>query len=136
MEARKLNWQAFPVALIVVAIYLTIGFVAHIWHPSWLIFLAIPLYHWTVDVIQNKRVKGLPTFLAVIVSLVVYLSLGFSLGLWHPTWLIFFLVPIVASLEGFFAGGIRGKIERAGHAAGEKFKKSFGVDEEDHSDIE
>ena len=134
-EQRKLNWQAFPIALIVVAIYLVIGFVGHIWHPSWLIFFAIPLYHWTVDICVNKRVKGLPTFLAVLVSLVIFLALGFTMQLWHPTWLVFLLIPITASLEVFFGGGVRGQVKKAG----DKFKEKIGIDtkeEGDHADIE
>ncbi|MBQ4443077.1 MAG: hypothetical protein II896_00255 [Clostridia bacterium] len=134
MENRKLNWQVFPIELIVLTVYLAVGFTLHLWHPTWLVFLAIPLYHWTVDIIRNKRIKGLPTFLSVWGSTVVYLAVGFSLGIWHPTWLVFMSVPIVGGLEGFFAGGIRGQINKTKDNIK---KKIIGEDKEgDHADIE
>jgi len=130
---RKLNWQAFPIALIVTSIYLVVGFVAHVWHPTWLMFFAVPMYHWTVDIIRNKRVKGLPTFLAVVASLIAFLAVGFSLNLWHPTWLVFLVVPITASLEVFFGGGVRGQVKKAG----DKIKEKIGVDNDSKNpDIE
>lgn len=134
-EQRKLNWQAFPIALIVVSIYLVVGFVAHVWHPTWLIFFAIPLYHWTVDMIKNKRIAGLPTFIAVVVSLTVFLVIGFTLKTWHPTWLVFLLIPLTGSLEFFFEGGVRGQVKKAG----DKIKEKIGIDTDDndgHADIE
>lgn len=128
----KLNWQAFPMALIVLSIFLVVGFVAHVWHPTWLIFFAIPLYHWGVDVIQHKRIKGLPVFIAVIVSLVAFLLVGFVWDIWHPTWLVFLLIPITAAMEGFLSGGIRGQVQKAG----KKIKDSiiYESDEDDDDD--
>ena len=126
----KLNWQAFPMALIVVAVYLVVGFVAHVWHPTWLIFFAIPLYHWGVDVITHKRIKGLPTFIAVAVSLTVFLIVGFVCNLWHPTWLVFLIVPITTAMQGFLAGGIRGQVKKAG----EKIKESIIYETSDDVD--
>jgi len=38
---------------------------------------------------------------ALIVT-VVYLSIGFSLKIWHPLWLIFFIIPIYYSIVGLF----------------------------------
>lgn len=139
MDFKKLNWHSFPIALIVVAIYLAVGFsVENFWHPGWLMFFAIPLYHWTVDMVKNKRIKGLPTFLALVISLSVFLIIGFTAkhmeNPWHPTWVIFFLVPITASLEFFLAGGLKGQVKKAG----EKIKKKI-LDDDDingHADIE
>lgn len=33
-----------------------------------------------------------------IIAIVVYIILGFAFNLWHPGWLLFFLVPIIATL--------------------------------------
>ena len=132
MDFKKLNWQAFPIALIVVAIYLCVGFTTGLWHPTWLIFFAIPLYHWTVDIIKNKRIKGFPTFVSVIAATIIFLGIGFGMKVWHPTWLIFLAIPITSSMEYFFAGGMRGTVKKAG----ENIKKKVFNTDEDHADIE
>ena len=106
----KLNWQTFPIELFLVVAYLLMGFLGKLWHPGWVVFLVSPLYHWVVAVITNKRIKGVPTVLSVLVSVLGFLLLGFIGNLWHPGWLIFFLIPITASLEYFFSGGLRGKV--------------------------
>ena len=136
-DKRKLNWQTFPIELIVVAVYLAIGFglkSPYRWHPTWLIFFVIPLYHWVVDMIQHKRIKGLPTFVALVVSLTVFLAVGLTVeNAWHPTWLVFFAVPIAGALEFFFAGGVRGQVQKAG----DKIKEKIGINvDDDHADIE
>lgn len=130
-KKRTLNWQAFPIALLCVAAYLLLGFLGGWWHPGWLVFLAIPLYHGMVDMIVKRRIRGIPTFLVAIVSTVVYIVLGVVLHMWHPTWLIFLAIPITASLESFFNGGVRADIKRAGDKVKGTIKKTFGNDDDD-----
>lgn len=108
----KLNWHAFPVALLVVVAYLLMGFLGNLWHPGWLVFLIIPLYHWGVDCAMHHRMRGLPTFVTAVVVFAVYLGLGFGIKMWHPTWVMFLAVPIVASFESFLQGGVKGQIKR------------------------
>jgi len=143
MDFKKLNWHAFPIALIVVAVYLAIGFSLegkseYAWHPTWLIFFAIPLYHWCVDMIKNKRVRGLPTFLSLVVSLTIFVVVGLTAknmeNPWHPTWLVFFIVPITGGLESFLAGGLKGQVKRAGEKIKNKILSDDDVD--GHADIE
>jgi hypothetical protein len=132
----KLNWHAFPIALLCVVAYLLMGFLGKLWHPGWLVFFAIPLYHWGVDCVIHRRMRGLPTFIVATVCFAVYLGLGFGLKLWHPTWVMFFAIPIVASLESFFNGGIKGQIKRKVDSAKEEIKDGFRQAGEDifHSD--
>jgi hypothetical protein len=132
MDMKKLNWQAFPIGLIVAIIYVVVGVLTGKWHPTWLIFFAIPLYHWAVDVIKNKRIKGLPTFVAVVVSLTVFLAVGFSLQKWHPAWLVFFVIPLTSALEFFFSGGVKGQVKKASV----NLKKNIMGDNSSDADIE
>lgn len=30
-----------------------------------------------------------------LICVIVYLALGFTLNIWHPTWVVFFLIPIM-----------------------------------------
>ena len=137
MDFKKLNWHAFPITLIVLGIYLAIGFSLdseYRWNPTWLIFFAIPLYHWSVDMIKHKRIKGLPTFIALVSALTVFVVVGLTTGTWHPTWLVFFAVPITGGLELFFSGGVKAQVKKAG----ENIKKKI-LDDDDiggHGDIE
>ena len=83
--------------LIVTALYLLIGFTCHIWHPTWLLFLLIPLVPIVLYGFSNikKSITSIVTFVVII----GYFILG-TFGYWHPGWIIFFLIPITAVLAG------------------------------------
>lgn len=36
-----------------------------------------------------------------IICLIIFLLLGFSFGLWHPGWMVFFLIPLMPFLVGY-----------------------------------
>ncbi|MDR1016839.1 MAG: helix-turn-helix domain-containing protein [Coriobacteriales bacterium] len=44
---------AFPYPLLVVIVYLVIGFAFGWWHPGWLLFLTVPLYYWACSVVDH-----------------------------------------------------------------------------------
>jgi len=89
----------FPVALIAVFIYVSIGVLYNIWHPTWLIFLLIPLSGGIASAIQHKSWKLLPY--PVLVT-AIYLSLGFLYSAWHPAWVLFLTIPLYYSLISYF----------------------------------
>jgi len=43
--------QAFPMAIICTTLFLYLGLCHSLWHPTWVILLAIPLYHCIVDAV-------------------------------------------------------------------------------------
>ncbi|MCK9236389.1 MAG: DUF1700 domain-containing protein [Acholeplasmataceae bacterium] len=69
--------------------FLFIGLTLDIWHPTWLIFLIIPMSGIIFNTGRKERIVALSPFVAVI----VFLSIGFFAGIWHPTWLIFLIIP-------------------------------------------
>ena len=75
----------FPVWITV--LYLVLGFVFGLWHPGWLVFLAVPIHYMHFDS-QWERLTN-----PVTVTL-IYLVLGFFFGLWHPGWLVFLAIPL------------------------------------------
>lgn len=94
------------VALLSTAAFLYIGFVMHIWHPTWLVFLSIPIVSAIVDIATCKRnLAGAVSGIVSIGCAVAYLYMGFILNLWHPGWLIFFAIPITHALIKIFTGG-------------------------------
>ena len=38
--------RAISFSLVIVLIYLAMGFIWNLWHPGWIIFLFIPIIHW------------------------------------------------------------------------------------------
>lgn len=75
--------------IMIVALYLVLGFFFHLWHPGWLLFLTIPLFYMRPQTTLQKL--GNPVMITLI-----YLVLGFFFHLWHPGWLIFLAIPAAA----------------------------------------
>lgn len=49
------NPSAFAYPVLVVAVYLTIGMFMSIWHPTWIMFLTIPIYYIIADAVRQKN---------------------------------------------------------------------------------
>lgn len=80
----------FPMALLVSAIYILMGIFLNLWHPGWLIFFAIPLWHSAVEAIVMKSVDA---FAYPVLIVLVFLCLGFFAEAWHPGWVLFLTIP-------------------------------------------
>ena len=90
-EEREKRRMSFPYPMWVTVAYLVMGFVFHMWHPGWIIFLTIPLFYLKEDERTPVRLLGNPVMVTII-----YLLLGTMCNLWHPGWLIFLLIPLLA----------------------------------------
>lgn len=85
----------FPFPLIVVAVYLFAGSVLHLWHPAWILFLLIPCYYMIAASLKAKSFKSFLFIQPVpIVIVMLFLIFGFMFHIWHPTWMLFLLIPI------------------------------------------
>ena len=94
-EIRSFNWYLFPYPVIVVAAYLAIGFLADAWHPTWLMFLTIPVYYEMVAMSKLKTFRQKANvFPYPILCAILFLCVGFDYGIWHPAWMVFLSVPI------------------------------------------
>ncbi len=98
--------KKFPFPLLLAVIYIFIGVLCHIWHPTWMIFLLIPAYYSVVAFLDHKGGGSTKTILRYFpfpsIVIVLYLCMGFFLNLWHPGWLIFLLIPLYYSLIPLF----------------------------------
>jgi len=72
--------------------FFLLGFLEDLWHPGWLVFLAIPM---TAILFSTRLKEGIVSLMPFICAL-GYLVLGFGFKLWHPGWLIFLLIPMVS----------------------------------------
>lgn len=95
LQKKADSMLKFPFPLVVVIVYLIFGFAGDIWHPSWLVFLLIPIYYHLAGAleIRNKKARLLAMPVPEVI-LLVYLLLGFLGGLWNPSWVIFLLIPL------------------------------------------
>jgi len=76
-----------------------VGFGFGIWHPTWLVFMIVPI----VAVFQERKTMRFMAFLTAVSPLVLttlYLGYGLLYGVWHPTWLILLLIPIFGITTG------------------------------------
>ena len=97
---KKSKVKVFPIAIVATLIFLCLGMFFDLWHPGWLVFLVIPLFHYVVP--NNRRrgnsekVIGWRLFPYPILAVIIFLLLGFLFDGWVYAWLIFLTIPIWA----------------------------------------
>ncbi len=92
--------ELVPIVPIVVAVYLSLGCIAGLWHPYWAIFVAIPVYYMLVAAIKGASWSKIFDILVPILTVGIYLVLGFVLKAWHPGWVVFFAIPLYYTWKG------------------------------------
>jgi len=78
-------------ALAATIAYILIGAFTGLWHPWWILFLAIPVIESIVSCVAYRRVTK---FAYPIIVVIAYLLIGFLLGGWHPWWILFLTIPV------------------------------------------
>ena len=73
--------------------FLAIGLSTNIWHPTWLVFMLIP-----ISGVLSSHSKGMIVGLSPFVALITFMLVGTYLGYWEYAWLAFLLVPILGFL--------------------------------------
>lgn len=64
------------------------------WAWSWQFFLFIPIAG--ILFFGPKRFIHKLLAISPFISYIIYFTLGMTLGVWHPTWLVFLITPILA----------------------------------------
>lgn len=88
----------FPIDMIVVIAYIIMGVMWNLWHPGWLIFFIIPIWHSVAVAIRHKNLRQIAYPL---ITIVIFISLGIFKNLWHPGWIVFLTIPIYYSLVSY-----------------------------------
>ena len=86
------RWKEFPFSVVVCIAYLLMGFLGSLWHPGWLIFLTIPLFHSVITCVYKRSAHyfAYPVFAAL-----AFLTLGFLVpGAWAWSWVLFLSIPV------------------------------------------
>lgn len=81
-----------PVIIIVPLVFVLLGVFGGVWSPAWLVNLLIPIYYGFVHAFGARTKKSfllrLPVFL---ITVTVFITIGFLWGKWHPAWMVFFI---------------------------------------------
>jgi len=89
------------------ALYLVLGALFNMWHPSWVVFVIAAFASSVAPLSIARKHSGAPSRILNMVSSLVmlwavvvclYLLLGFWFRLWHPGWVVF---PIGSLLSAF-----------------------------------
>lgn len=81
--------------IIAAAAFFYLGLFHDMWHPGWVVFVAIPFVELLLT-IYTQEGKAKWVSLSVIFSIIAYVTLGILTGEWWKVWIVFFVVPIVA----------------------------------------
>lgn len=88
----------FPFDIVIVVAYIILGAAFNAWHPGWLLFLLIPLWHSFLDAVRKEDANA---FAYPVLATLMFLCAGFFLKMWHPGWAIFLTIPLYYSLVSY-----------------------------------
>jgi len=89
-NVRKRWFLHLPVGLLAGIAYVFMGVLWNLWHPGWMIFLAVPVVYGVIEMFFAKGARNkLETFPIWWLAFLVFFYLGFWWGLFHPGWLVF-----------------------------------------------
>lgn len=114
----------FPVAILMVILYLIIGCVFNAWHPGWLLFLLVPIWESLMHAIETRNAHH---FAYPVLAALIFLCLGIFWYAWHPGWVVFLTIPLYYSLVSWFES-LRGR--KAEDRDGINTEKEAGDDED------
>ena len=90
-------------ALLATVVFLLLGFTQGLWPVAWLVFLAIPIVSIIVNMATNRTdIVGKITSVVSMLCVITFLLVGFLAHIWHPTWIIFFAIPISGTIAKIF----------------------------------
>ena len=103
LQKKGIKLLKFPFPLFVVLVFVVLGFALHVWHPTWLLFLLIPIYyHFAGALTVRKKKARLLSMPVPEVILLLYLICGFFFYLWSTAWVLFLAIPLYYWLVACF----------------------------------
>lgn len=103
MQKKGSALLKFPAPIIIVLLFLALGFIFQAWHPGWLVFLLIPIYYHLAAALTVRKPKARLLAMPVPeIIVLIYLFLGFVCNIWSPTWILFLLIPLYYWLVACF----------------------------------
>lgn len=117
----------FPMFLVITIVYIVIGCAYGAWHPGWLLFLLVPIWHSLVEAIERRNAY---CFAYPVLAALVFLCLGFFEFAWHPAWVVFLTVPLYYALVPYFQDLVHRKKKREDDSVYDASEGTGEADEE------
>ena len=103
LQKKGIKLLKFPFPLFVVLVFVVLGFALNVWHPTWLLFLLIPIYyHFAGALTVRKKKARLLSMPVPEVILLLYLICGFFFYLCSTAWVLFLAIPLYYWLVACF----------------------------------
>ena len=96
-KSKALLWLSVSLLIIMIATYIYIGVSFSLWHPTWLMFLLIPL----IALIYTQFVLKEPVEIVAytpFIAVIIFVLWGYFGNAYQYSWLVFLLIPITAIL--------------------------------------
>lgn len=90
-DKKKNLFQRLPLGILAIIAFVLTGTLTGIWHPTWMVFLLIPVIDSFITAIVKRDFHK---FAYPVLAFDVFLWIGFMHNLWHPGWVIFLTIPI------------------------------------------
>lgn len=100
------HYHRFPMWAVISVLYILIGVMWNAWHPGWLLFFFVPIWHSLLEAIYQKNPN---CFAYPVFATLVFLCLGIFGFCWHPGWVVFLTIPLYYSLAAWFRDKGRGE---------------------------
>lgn len=97
-HARKHAIFSLPIDLLVIFGYIAYGISTNIWHPTWLVFFVIPLWHSLLEAILHRNANE---FAYPVLATAGFLFLGLTRDMWHPAWVLFLTIPVYYGIVNY-----------------------------------
>lgn len=97
----KHHQAEFPLGLLAIVVYITIGCCFNLWHPGWLIFFLVPIIGSAIEAVRKRKPEK---FAYPVLVALVFLYVGLVKFIWHPTWVLFLTIPLYYAMVDFFKG--------------------------------
>ena len=94
-NSKRNRYQRMPMFFLTITAFLLIGALFGVWHPTWMVFLLIPIVDTLITAIMMRDFRK---FAYPILVVTIYLFLGFFFRMWHPWWVIFLTIPIYQAI--------------------------------------
>lgn len=95
------HYHSFPMWIVISVLYIVIGVVWNAWHPGWLLFFFVPIWHSLLEAIRQRNPN---CFAYPVFATLVFLCLGIFGFCWHPGWVVFLTIPLYYSLVAWLRG--------------------------------
>ena len=90
-DKRKNLFLRLPIGVLAIIVFIIIGSLTGMWHPTWMVFLLVPVIDSFITAIAKRDFHR---FAYPVLALNVFLWIGLMNNLWHPGWVVFLTIPV------------------------------------------